>query len=342
MLLPKAIFTRNISRNNTTHSPHPGSDPNLREYQHPRDMHLPSISTRHGSAASLRLSSSHRLIRAAVPRGEQDTLPETQNTSTLASTLQAVGPPMPITAPAPDPRPLFAATVPDSPESASASTPASATAPAERNGELLARRKQRVTTEIVEAARTARVAATPEEIRAGLETLESLVPGFTPNLDTLKASEWARLAADARAVASKIILLKSHYPRLDLARVLVAQPKLLLQSPEQLDRSARQVRSLLSRAKDLERLLAAEPALMEPRALVSVLITVTKWYYLEKDPVEVLEADPDLVRRAQDYDVPFEPVYMDEQGNWTAPLLNYKEKRTEWQKYIDQTFYKQP
>ncbi len=44
----------------------------------------------------------------------------------------------------------------------------------------------------------------------------------------------------------------------------------------------------------------------------------------------------------QDYDVPFEPVYMDEQGNWSAPLLNYAEKRTEWQKYIDQTFYRQP
>ena len=44
----------------------------------------------------------------------------------------------------------------------------------------------------------------------------------------------------------------------------------------------------------------------------------------------------------QDYDVPFEPVYMNEDGTWTAPLLNYKEKRTAWQKYIDQTFYKQP
>ncbi|GLI59916.1 hypothetical protein VaNZ11_001961 [Volvox africanus] len=307
-------------------------------------MHVPFVSTGHRFAASLRPSHSHQLIRAAVPQGGQETTPETQYTLTAAST------PPPVKATAPDPRPFFAAKTPPSqaPPSARTSTPTPpttslpATAPAERNGELLARRKQRVTAEIVEAARKARVAATPEQISAGLDTLESLVPGFTPNLDTLKASEWARLAADAPAVASKIILLKSHYPRLDLSRVLVAQPKLLLQSPEQLDRSAQQVRSLLSRAKDLERLLAAEPALMEPRALISVLITVTKWYYLEKDPIEVLEADPDLVRRAQDYDVPFEPVYMDEKGNWTAPLLNYQEKRTEWQKYIDQTFYKQP
>ncbi|GLC33548.1 hypothetical protein PLESTM_000083400 [Pleodorina starrii] len=247
-------------------------------------------------------------------------------------------PPAPAAASLPHPLPAAAAPAPAPADTTTTTT----TSTRGGNAELLARRKLRVTAEIIEAARKARVAASPDEIRAGLDTLESLVPGFTPNLDTLKASEWARLAADAPSVASKIILLKSHYPRLDLTRVLVATPKLLLQSPEQLDRAARQVRSLLSRARDAERLLAAEPALMEPRALISVLITVTKWYFLEKDPIEVLEADPELVRRAQDYDVPFEPVYMDDEGNWTAPLLNYQEKRTEWQKYIDQTFYKQP
>ena len=31
-------------------------------------------------------------------------------------------------------------------------------------------------------------------------------------------------------------------------------------------------------------------------------------YKLERDPIEVLEGDPDLVRRAQDMDAPFEPV----------------------------------
>ena len=31
-------------------------------------------------------------------------------------------------------------------------------------------------------------------------------------------------------------------------------------------------------------------------------------YKLEKDPIEVLENDPDLVNRAQAMDVPFEPV----------------------------------
>lgn len=41
-----------------------------------------------------------------------------------------------------------------------------------------------------QAAHKACVFASPEEIRSGLETLEALVPGFAPNLETLKASEW--------------------------------------------------------------------------------------------------------------------------------------------------------
>lgn len=50
-----------------------------------------------------------------------------------------------------------------------------------------------------------------------------------------------RLAADANGVASKLILLKSAYPRLDLARVLATHPRLLLQTVAELDKSAQQV-----------------------------------------------------------------------------------------------------
>lgn len=37
----------------------------------------------------------------------------------------------------------------------------------------------------------------------------------------------------------------------------------------------------------------------------------------------------------------FEPVYMDADGNWMAPSLNYMEKRTDWQAYIDKNVFKQ-
>lgn len=45
---------------------------------------------------------------------------------------------------------------------------------------------------------------------------------------------------------------------------------------------------------------------------------------------------------AQVNDVPFDPVFLDEDGNWTAPLLHYKEKRAPWQAYIDRVHFKQP
>lgn len=40
-------------------------------------------------------------------------------------------------------------------------------------------------------------------------------------------------------------------------------------------------------------------------------------------------------------DIPFEPVYVNPDGSWTAPLLNYKESRTEWQAYLDKKLYKE-
>lgn len=39
--------------------------------------------------------------------------------------------------------------------------------------------------------------------------------------------------------------------------------------------------------------------------------------------------------------MPLEPVYINTDGSWMAPSLNYKEKRTDWQAYIDRTVYKQ-
>jgi hypothetical protein len=39
--------------------------------------------------------------------------------------------------------------------------------------------------------------------------------------------------------------------------------------------------------------------------------------------------------------MPWEPVYEDADGALMAPSLVYDEKRADWQKYIDQTYYKQ-
>ena len=53
-----------------------------------------------------------------------------------------------------------------------------------------------------------------------------------------------------------------------------------------------------------------------------------------------IEADPDLIRRAEACDVPLEPVYGDPE-HMQAPSLNYAEKRSDWQAWIDVNVHKQ-
>ncbi len=53
----------------------------------------------------------------------------------------------------------------------------------------------------------------------------------------------------------------------------------------------------------------------------------------------LMPADPLPAARAAA--LQFEPVYMDDEGNWMAPSLNYMEKRTDWQAYIDKNVFKQ-
>lgn len=53
-----------------------------------------------------------------------------------------------------------------------------------------------------------------EEVRAGLEQLEKLLPDLV-NLNRMRASDWVKLAADVGGVASKLILLKTLYPNAD-------------------------------------------------------------------------------------------------------------------------------
>ncbi|KIZ03652.1 hypothetical protein MNEG_4306 [Monoraphidium neglectum] len=181
----------------------------------------------------------------------------------------------------------------------------------------------------------------PSAIEAGIEALELLIPGFQIDLERIKASEWVRIVTDPSSAAIKLVVLKTAYPGADLAKILQEKPGLLLQDVSVLESNARQVHSLLEGARDRDALLTALPLLLEPRTLISVLITVEKWYFKKKDPIAVLEADPDLIRRAEACDVPLEPVYINEDGSWMAPSLNYKEKRTDWQAYIDRTVYKQ-
>lgn len=82
--------------------------------------------------------------------------------------------------------------------------------------------------------------------RAGVQTLESLLPGLQIDVELLKASDWARLVVDISGTANKIILLKTLYPRADLTAVVQRSPATLMWSAEELTDNAVQVRDFAS------------------------------------------------------------------------------------------------
>eukprot|EP00200_Dunaliella_tertiolecta_P001510 CAMPEP_0202349006 /NCGR_PEP_ID=MMETSP1126-20121109/6682_1 /ASSEMBLY_ACC=CAM_ASM_000457 /TAXON_ID=3047 /ORGANISM="Dunaliella tertiolecta, Strain CCMP1320" /LENGTH=281 /DNA_ID=CAMNT_0048940753 /DNA_START=145 /DNA_END=989 /DNA_ORIENTATION=- len=181
-----------------------------------------------------------------------------------------------------------------------------------------------------------------KQLESGIERLELLLPGFSINIEQLSALQWADLVTDTNGVAAKLVALKGCYPNLDLVDLLQKYPKVLTLEPQELRENAYKVMELLQGAKNPEAIIQAVPELITPKILASVIITINKWYQLERDPIEVLENDPDIVRRAQEVDTPFEPVYVNDDGSWMLPQLAYRERRSEWQKYIDQTRFKQP
>ncbi|KAF5830548.1 hypothetical protein DUNSADRAFT_14355 [Dunaliella salina] len=217
-----------------------------------------------------------------------------------------------------------------------------------------ARRRKRIMEDLHEAcqrrSRLARPPLPPEQnqryersrLESGIERLELLLPGFSINIEQLSALQWADIVTDTNSVAAKLVALKGCYPNLDLVDLLQKYPKVLTLEAQELRENASKVRELLQGAPDPEAIIQAVPELITPKILASVLITINKWYQLERDPVEVLQNDPDIVRRAQEVDAPFEPVYDNDDGSWMLPQLAYREKRTDWQKYIDQTRFKQP
>ncbi|WIA40662.1 hypothetical protein OEZ86_004368 [Tetradesmus obliquus] len=224
-----------------------------------------------------------------------------------------------------------------SPSSSTSSSSSSSSSSTKLTTDWEARRKQRVVNDLVEASKRLGPQFSREAIAAGVAQLEALLPGLQIDVEAMKASEWARLALDTEAAATRLVVLKLHYPRADLTRIMQRTPQLLLQDVALLEDNAKQVKQLLVSARDADALVTALPSLMEPRNLISVLVTVQKWYFNKRDPVEVIESDPELILRAQACGVPFEPVYIDAAtGAWSAPGFNYLEKRAGWQKWLDE------
>ncbi|GFH26741.1 predicted protein, partial [Haematococcus lacustris] len=124
------------------------------------------------------------------------------------------------------------------------------------------------------------------------------------------------------------------WPGLDLSRFLTQYPRALTLSCDQILQDAAQVRELLRSATNPDAILQEVPVLMVPMTCASVLASIVKWYPKAEDPVAVLEKDPDLVRRAQEWGAIFDPPIKGKDGKWVIANRDMG-KRTEWQLWID-------
>ncbi|EFJ50467.1 hypothetical protein VOLCADRAFT_103925 [Volvox carteri f. nagariensis] len=171
-----------------------------------------------------------------------------------------------------------------------------------------------------------------------LDVFESLLPRLPINLDQMRASDWARVVADPD-LGAKLVLIKVGFPALNVEVFLSKHPRTLLWSREKLEANIRQVAPVFDSLPRPELVLEVLPELLDPRQCFSVVATLRKWYP-KKDPLQVLQMDPDVIRRAEAWDVPLEPVFFDSStSTWTAAGYS-RNKQEDWQVYIEQEIYK--
>ncbi|KAK3240177.1 hypothetical protein CYMTET_49966 [Cymbomonas tetramitiformis] len=198
-----------------------------------------------------------------------------------------------------------------------------------------ARHKRRVLQEVAEAG--VKLGYCKEDMYANFDVMDTLFLGFSPNMDKMKASEWAEMSMSVNKVMNNVMAIKMHFSELDVKRLLEKNPRIIMKSPSDLERDVEQVKFFLAEAKDIDALIQEVPDLLSPEVTVAVLSTFKRWWP-KKDPVEALEEDPDVLRRAQEKDVPLDPVFFDGKA-WNAPSHNSKGKLQSWQKYIRKEVY---
>jgi len=163
--------------------------------------------------------------------------------------------------------------------------------------------------------------------------LDSIVGAFTPDLDALKEEDWVTFVMDASLIARKIVVLKTFFPSLDVPRVLNKKPKLFLKDLEELRLVCEQVQHLLKEAPNPGVILSETPDLFDPAMVASVLISFQRWFPKD-DPVQKLQADgAGILQRAQDNDIPLDPVYYDG-TTWRAPAFDTQAEQLPWQEHI--------
>ncbi|GAX73489.1 hypothetical protein CEUSTIGMA_g941.t1 [Chlamydomonas eustigma] len=153
------------------------------------------------------------------------------------------------------------------------------------------RRKKRDIQEIVEAA--SRRGKKEQAVRDKLQQLESLLPDII-NLHKLKASDWVTVLDDVDEVATKLVALKTVFPRANVFKVVSRLPRILLKATVQVQNDAEQSRSMLSSLPDPDSIIETVPDLVDPLALSRALATL-KATLPGQNPLQVLMQSPELI-----------------------------------------------
>ncbi|GLC33881.1 hypothetical protein PLESTB_000814100 [Pleodorina starrii] len=204
------------------------------------------------------------------------------------------------------------------------------------NADLQLRLKRKTRGEVIAAG--ARIGLQASQLEQQLDTFESLLPNLPINMEQMRASDWARVVADPD-LAAKLVLIKMAFPALNVEVLLSKHPRTLLWSRQKLEANLSEVCKVLHSLPRPEVVLETLPELLDPRQCFSVVATLRKWY-TKRDPLEVLQMDPDVIRRAEQWDVPLEPVFFDSAtSTWTAAGYS-RTKQEDWQVYIEKEIYK--
>lgn len=133
-----------------------------------------------------------------------------------------------------------------------------------------------------------------DAVREGVSQLEALLPGCV-NLHRMGARDWALLASDVNGVASKLICLKTLYPKADAFAMATARPKTLLRSEAELSRDAAEVKRMLSGAPDVDAIVEAVPELSEAPQLAKSLSWLRS-AFPGQDAVALLQENPLILK----------------------------------------------
>ncbi|PNH11956.1 hypothetical protein TSOC_001166 [Tetrabaena socialis] len=169
-----------------------------------------------------------------------------------------------------------------------------------------ARRRKKVVAEVVEAGR--RQGIPEQQLIANLEAMEALLPELAPDVNKMRAADWARLAKDVTQVAMMLVVIKTAYPGANVGRIVAKAPRLLLKSPQVVAADAEVVRRVLASAPNLDSIVEQVPFLMDPAALAQSLANVSKWYNTE-DPVSMISKNPQLLLNVEEADLEADPLY---------------------------------